>query len=52
MSQGDAQTNLRLPAELKKWLQEQAVKARRSLSAEVAVRLEESRNRQEKGNEK
>lgn len=55
MSQGDVQTNLRLPPELKKWLQQQATKARRSLSAEVAFRLESTRDDQreaQKGNEK
>jgi len=53
MAPSEAQTNLRLPVGLKVWLQEQAEKARRSLTAEVVFRLEESRNRQEqKGTQK
>lgn len=46
MAHSEVQTNLRLPMELKTWLQEQAEAARRSLTAEVVLRLEESRNRQ------
>ncbi|MFG0675901.1 Arc family DNA-binding protein [Delftia sp. WSY_7] len=49
MAQSEVQTNVRLPAALKTWLQEQAETARRSLTAEVVHRLEESRARQEKG---
>ena len=43
MAQRDTQTNLRLPLELKKWLQEQADSQHRSLSAEVVIRLESTR---------
>ena len=43
MAQSDVQTNLKFPLELKKWLQEEAVKARRSLTAEVVLRLESTR---------
>lgn len=43
MAPSDVQTNMRLPAELKRWLQEQADRARRSLTAEVVLRLEASR---------
>lgn len=50
MAPSDVQTNLRLPLELKQWLQQQADKARRSLTAEVVLRLEESRDfQQQKG---
>jgi len=44
MAQRDTQTNLRLPSELKKWLQEQADSQHRSLSAEVVIRLESTRS--------
>jgi hypothetical protein len=40
------QLKLRLPAPLKDWLHKQASIARRSLTAEITVRLEESRERQ------
>lgn len=43
MAQSDVQTNLKFPQELKKWLQEEAFKARRSLTAEVILRLESTR---------
>lgn len=46
MAPSEIQTNLRLPLELKAWLQEQAEAARRSLTAEVVLRLEESRSLQ------
>lgn len=49
MTPSDVQTNVRLPAELKQWLQEQATAARRSLTQEVVMRLDDSRHRQEKG---
>ncbi|QPS09657.1 MULTISPECIES: Arc family DNA-binding protein [Delftia] len=47
MAPSEVQTNLRLPVELKSWLQEQAESARRSLTAEVVLRLEESRKKQQ-----
>ena len=52
MTPSDAQTNVRLPVELKKWLQEQAETSRRSFTAEVVLRLEESRDQQQKGQQK
>lgn len=53
MAPSEVQTNLRLPVKLKGWLQEQAESARRSLTAEVVLRLEESRKQQQeaKGNQ-
>jgi len=42
MPSEDVQTNLRLPADLKERLVEAATNNKRSLSAEVASRLEES----------
>lgn len=49
MAPSDVQTNVRLPAELKQWLQEQAEKARRSLTAEVVLHLEAARAAAQKG---
>ncbi len=43
MAQSEEQTNIRLPVELKRWLQEKSKAARRSLTAEVVLRLEASR---------
>lgn len=43
MAQSEEQTNIRLPVELKRWLQEQSKAARRSFTAEVVLRLEASR---------
>ena len=42
MAQEDKQTNLRFPPELKEKLQQMAASARRSLTAEVMFRLEQS----------
>ena len=39
-------TQLRLPTELKSWLQHQAIDNRRSLNAEIVLRLEQSRAQQ------
>lgn len=47
MARIDEQTNVRLPAELKEWLKSQAVAARRSVTAELIFRLEQSRKAQE-----
>jgi predicted DNA-binding protein len=47
MTRHDEQTNVRLPIELKKWLKEQAIAARRSVTAELILRLEQSRKAQE-----
>ena len=49
MTPSEVQTNLRLPVELKQWLQEQAVKARRSLTSEVVLHLEAARAAAQKG---
>lgn len=49
MAPSDVQTNVRLPAELKQWLQQQAKKARRSLTAEVVLHLEAARAADHKG---
>lgn len=49
MARQDEQTNVRLPAELKDWLKAQAAAARRSVTAELILRLEESRKAQEAG---
>lgn len=49
MARSEEQTNVRLPAELKRWLQEQATAARRSLTQEIVMRLEQSREQPEKG---
>jgi len=46
MARSDAQTNVRLPMELKEWLVKQAEAQRRSLTNEIILRLEESRARQ------
>lgn len=43
MSRNDEQTNVRLPAELKSYINDQASAARRSLTAEVVLRLERTR---------
>ena len=43
MTPSDVQTNVRLPAELKQWLQDQATAARRSFTQELVFRLEASR---------
>lgn len=40
---------VRLPDELKQWLKHRAVDNHRSLNAEINVRLEESRRREESG---
>ena len=46
MARSNAQTNVRLPVELKDWLVKQAEVQRRSLTNEIILRLEESRTRQ------
>ena len=46
MARNDRQTNVRLPKELKSWLCQTAKAARRSLTAEMVHRLQESRERQ------
>ncbi|MGC0154851.1 Arc family DNA-binding protein [Chromobacterium vaccinii] len=40
-------TSMRLPEELKLWLQHKAVDNRRTLTSEVIARLEESRKQEE-----
>lgn len=49
MARSDVQTNVRLPMELKHWLQEQAKTARRGLTAEVVLHLEAARNAAQEG---
>jgi len=46
MARTDAQTNVRLPQELKDWLSREAEAQRRSLTNEIVLRLEQSRERQ------
>lgn len=41
---------LRLPPDLKAWLQEQADKNHRSLNGEITKRLEDSRREERRGN--
>ncbi|MCG7598422.1 Arc family DNA-binding protein [Halomonas sp. McH1-25] len=41
------QTNVRLPVGIKEWLRREAKRNRRSLSAEITYRLEQSRRAQE-----
>lgn len=47
MARHDEQTNVRIPAELKEWLKAQAAQARRSVTAELILRLEQSRAAQQ-----
>lgn len=48
MARVDEQTNIRLPAELKSWLKDRAIEARRSFTAEIITRLEQSRRHAKK----
>lgn len=52
MARSDEQTNVRLPAHLKDWLKAKASEARRSVTAELIFRLEESRKSEEAQHEK
>lgn len=47
MARRDEQTNVRIPQDLKEWLKAQAAAARRSVTAELVMRLEQSRKAQE-----
>lgn len=47
MARHDEQTNVRLPAELKEWLKVKATEARRSVTAQLIVILEQQRKAQE-----
>ena len=47
MARHDEQTNVRLPADLKEWLRARAAVARRSVTAELILILEQSRKTQE-----
>ena len=47
MAETDEQTNLRIPKDLKDWLKQQAEQARRSVTAEIVTRLEQSRAKQQ-----
>jgi hypothetical protein len=49
MAQSDEQTNVRIPKELKDWLKQEADKARRSFTSEIVMRLEQSKDLQQKG---
>ena len=44
---GSPVAQVRLPDELKAWLQHEAIDNRRSLNSEILVRLEQSRAQQE-----
>lgn len=46
-TRGINQFGLRLQPDLKEWLALQAKKAKRSLNSEIAIRLEESKEKQE-----
>lgn len=46
MARSDEQTNLRIPADLKEWIKKRATEARRSLTAEIVFRLEQSRQQE------
>lgn len=45
--QTGAQVKVRLPADLKTWLQHQALDNRRTLNSEVVLRLEKSQSQQQ-----
>lgn len=47
MPRTDEMSYIRLPAEIKGWLKEKAKESRRSFTAEVAHRLEQSRKAEE-----
>ena len=47
MARKDESTYIRIPEELKLWLQEQAKESRRSFTSEMVYRLEQSRKQQE-----
>lgn len=46
VGRGSPAVQLRLPDELKAWLQHEAIDNRRSLNSEILVRLEQSRAQQ------
>lgn len=46
MARLDSQTNIRIPIDLKHWLRLEAEKAKRSVTAEIVMRLEQSRAQQ------
>lgn len=46
MARSDEQTNLRIPADLKEWIKKRAAEAKRSLTAEVVLRLEQARRQE------
>lgn len=52
MARTDEQTNVRLPSHLKDWLKTKAATARRSVTAELILILEESRTTEEVQHEK
>lgn len=48
MARGDPQINLRLPPDLKEWLEERAERNVRSLTGEIAFMLRKERDRESK----
>ncbi|WP_114970221.1 Arc family DNA-binding protein [Rhodoferax ferrireducens] len=44
-----SQIKVRLPSDLKTWLQHQALDSRRTLNSEIVLRLEQSRTQQLQG---
>lgn len=48
MARSDVQTNIRLEADLKQWLQDRAKANRRSLNGELVVCLEQIQRQQQK----
>lgn len=48
VGRGSPAAQVRLPEGLKAWLQHEAIDNRRSLNSEIVVRLEQSREQQEK----
>ncbi|QHA83563.1 Arc family DNA-binding protein [Pseudomonas mediterranea] len=50
MSRKDPQFNLRLPEELKQWVESQAQENCRSQTAEIVFRLMEEKRRQDQAN--
>lgn len=47
VGRGSPAAQVRMPDELKAWLQHQAIDNRRSLNSEILLRLEQSRKAQE-----
>ncbi len=47
MARDDIQTNIRLPADIRSWLQQQAERSRRTLTAELIIAIEAYRKQME-----